>query len=74
MYLTTNAAVDAQVEITLHAPRRPDEEAISVVLGDERVKLDFYDAESLDRLRDIAEEGARRLRAVIDANAQAASH
>jgi hypothetical protein len=31
--------------------------------------LEFYDVESLERLRDVAQEGAGHLRTVIEANA-----
>jgi hypothetical protein len=71
MFLYANAGVTADVEIAvLH--RAPDDESISLLFGQEQIALDFYDVESLVRLRDIAEQGARRLRAVILANAHAA--
>ncbi|MGH3866894.1 MAG: hypothetical protein ACRDQ4_12285 [Pseudonocardiaceae bacterium] len=68
--LFANAAVDAEVEIGLHSPRTPDDEAVSIFFGQERITLEFYDVESLERLRDLAHEGARRLRTVIEANAR----
>jgi hypothetical protein len=68
MDVFTSAAVDAEVEITLYPPRTPDDEFVSILFGPERITLEFYDVESLERLRDLADEGARRLRAVIDAN------
>lgn len=40
-------------------------QAVSIALGDERLMLEFYDVESLERLRDVAAEGAERLRAAI---------
>ncbi|MGH3801994.1 MAG: hypothetical protein ACRDTD_18035 [Pseudonocardiaceae bacterium] len=70
MALFANGAVDAEVEIALH-PAAPDHEVISILFGTEQVTLEFYDVESLERLREVADEGARRLRAVIDANARA---
>ena len=61
MWLHANAAVDSQVDMALH--REPNERhCISIMFGDEDVMLDFFDAESLERLRDLADEGARRLR------------
>jgi hypothetical protein len=67
MTLTTNgglsmfasAAVNADVPITLHTP---DDESVSILFGEERFTLEFYDVESLERLRNLADEGARRLR------------
>lgn len=68
MALFTSAAVDAEVEIALHSPRTPDDETVSILFGKERITLEFYDVESLERLRDLAHEGARQLRAVIETN------
>ncbi|MGH3974370.1 MAG: hypothetical protein ACRDS9_13735 [Pseudonocardiaceae bacterium] len=62
-------AVDAEVEIALYSTS-PDDETISILFGEEQVTLVFFDVESLERLRDLADEAARRLRAVIEANAQ----
>jgi hypothetical protein len=63
-------AVDAGVEIALYSAA-PDDETISILFGEEQVTLEFFDVVSLERLRDLAAEGARRLRAVLEANAQA---
>jgi hypothetical protein len=71
MALFANAAVDDLVEIALHTGRLPAAETVSSLFGDERITLEFYDVESLERLRDLADEGARRLRAAIEANARA---
>jgi hypothetical protein len=65
-----SGGVDAEVQIVWHQ-REPDDEVISILFGDEQVTLDFFDVESLERLRDVADEGARRLRAVFEANARA---
>ena len=65
-----NAGVNAQVEMTLYPPRTHDDETVSILFGSERITLEFYDVESLERLRDLAQEGARQLRTVIEANAQ----
>lgn len=59
-----NAVVDSGVEITLHEPRTPDDESISILIGPERITLEFLDVESLERLRDVANEGAATLRAL----------
>jgi hypothetical protein len=67
MFLYANVGVTADVEIvSLH--RAPDDESISILFGQEQIALDFYDVESLERLRDIAEQGARQLRVAIQAN------
>ncbi|WP_291413029.1 hypothetical protein [Actinophytocola sp.] len=58
--------------MTLHQ-RAPDDDAVSILFGKERVTLEFYDVESLERLRDLADEGARRLGAAIEANARASA-
>lgn len=63
-----NAAVDAEVEIILYPPRTPDDETVSILFGAERIELEFSDVESLERLRDLAHEGARLLRKAIEAN------
>lgn len=68
MGVFANAAVDAEVEITLYPPRTPDDESVSILFGPERITLEFYDAESLQRLRDVAKEATQRLRTVIEAN------
>jgi len=56
-----SAAVNEDVPITLYM-HTPDDEYVSILFGEERFTLEFYDAESLERLRDLADEGARRLR------------
>ena len=71
MDLYTNGLVDAEVQIVWHL-RETDDEFVSILFGKEQVTLEFFDVESLERLRDVADEGARRLRAVFEANARAA--
>lgn len=71
MALFANAAVDDGVEIFLYTRKLPEAESVSILFGDERIALEFYDVESLERLRDLADEGARQLRAAIAANARA---
>ena len=65
MLVYANAGVDADVSMKLYL-REPDDNWISILFGDERVSLEFYDVESLERLRDLADEGARQLRAAIE--------
>ena len=69
MVLFANAAVDDAVEIALHVSKLRDAGTVSIFFGDERLVLEFYDVESLERLRDLADEGARRLRAAMEVNA-----
>lgn len=71
MDLYANGVVDAEVQIVWHL-RETDDEFVSILFGKEQVTLEFFDVESLERLRDVADEGARRLRAVVEANARAA--
>jgi hypothetical protein len=54
----------------LHS-RRPDDESVSILFGDEQIRLEFYDVESLERLRDVADQAAQRLRTAIEANVRA---
>jgi hypothetical protein len=63
MGLFANATVDGSVTIALYAAHLADSGYVSILLGRERITLHFFDAESLERLRDIADEGVRRLRA-----------
>jgi hypothetical protein len=65
MLMYTSAAVTDNVPMALYM-RRPDDLTVSIQFGEERITLDFYDVESLERLRDLADEGARRLRAAIN--------
>jgi hypothetical protein len=67
MLLYTSAGISDDVPMALRM-RRPDDPTIAILFGEERITLDFYDVESLERLRDLADEGARRLRAGIEMN------
>jgi hypothetical protein len=67
MYVFTNGGVTADVQVVWYQ-RTPSDEAISIMFGDEQITLDFYDMDSLERLRDVADQAAQRLRAVIEAN------
>ena len=65
--LFLNTDVDAEVQIVSHS-RTPDDEVVSILFGDEQIRLEFYDVESLERLRDVADQAAQRLRAAIEKN------
>jgi hypothetical protein len=67
MFVYLNGGVTADVSIVWHQ-RTPQDEAISIIVGDEQICLDFYDVHSLERLRDVADQATHRLRAVIEAN------
>jgi hypothetical protein len=51
--------------------RAPDDDVISIMFGDEQLTMDFYDVQSLERLRNVADQAASRLRVAQEANAQA---
>jgi hypothetical protein len=68
--LFANATVDAGVVITFHVSTVPDSEYVSILFGRERITLDFFDVESLERLRDIADAGARAMQETIETNAR----
>lgn len=59
----TTALVDSDVEIVLNTNRLSKERMVAIAFDDDRVTLECYDVQSLERLRDLADEGARRLRA-----------
>jgi hypothetical protein len=61
----TSAAVQADTDIVLNSARLATCHAVSIALGDERLTLEFYDVESLERLADVASRGAALLRAAI---------
>jgi hypothetical protein len=56
-----NATIDGATEMVLHSPRAAGEGTVSILFGRERLSLEFYDVASLERLRDLADEGVRRL-------------
>jgi hypothetical protein len=66
MSVYTSAAVRTDTDIVLYTTQLDTCQAISIALGNERLLLEFYDVESLERLRDIASEGATLLRAAIE--------
>lgn len=70
MTVHTGATVHADVAITLYVPPDTGDECVSIFFGEEQLSLDFYDPMILGRLRDLADEGVRELRARIDANAE----
>lgn len=61
MSMYTGATVDPNTVIDLHTSRLPDG-YVSILFGHEAITLDFFDVASLERLRDVAAEGARLLR------------
>jgi hypothetical protein len=67
MSLYTSAAVQSDTDIVLYTTHVDTCQVVSIALGHERLILEFYDVESLERLRDVASEGAARLRAAIEA-------
>lgn len=69
MVLYSSGGIHAEVAITL-LHRAPDGDCVSILFGKERLTLEFFDVESLERLRDVSDEGARRLNAAIEANAR----
>jgi hypothetical protein len=69
--LFASAGVNADVPITLNM-QDPTDELVSILFGEERITLEFYDVESLEHLRDLADEGARRLRTALETNAKLA--
>jgi len=66
MVLYASASVETGLEMTLRPAGPPEDGAVSIHFGDDRITLDFSDPETLERLRDLAHEGARRLRAAPD--------
>jgi hypothetical protein len=66
----TNAGVDASIPIRVHM-RSPEDRYVTLVFGDERLTLSFFDVESLEQLSAIAHEGAQLLRAACEADTEA---
>jgi len=64
MPIFTNAAIHADTDIVLYTGLADTEHEVSIALAQERLTLEFQDAEALERLRDLAAEGAMVLRAV----------
>jgi hypothetical protein len=64
MFLYTNGGVDAGVRIGWHPA--PDGDIISIMFGNEQIALDFHDVESLERLRDVADQAASWLRTELE--------
>lgn len=60
----SRVTVDRDVVIGLHRPG-PNSSSIAIMMGDEQLSLEFFDEESLRRLRDTAEEAIPRLREAI---------
>lgn len=66
-----NATVDAETNIALHLPKAAGGETVYILFGKENLTLEFYDVESLERLRDVASEGASRLKSMVDSDTSA---
>ena len=66
MVFYSSGGVDAEVAITL-LHREPTADCVSILFGNERLTLEFFDVESLERLRDVADEGARLTTAIARA-------
>jgi D-mannonate dehydratase len=56
-----SAGVHAELKIEMAV--RPEDPSASITFGHERITLDFCDPEPLERLRDLAAEAARQIRA-----------
>ncbi|WP_156758692.1 hypothetical protein [Actinokineospora pegani] len=63
----TSAAVGPSVHMRLLTNTFTEDDTVSIMFGQDRITLDFTDADSLQRLGDLAHEGAQRLRAAADA-------
>jgi hypothetical protein len=63
----TSGAVDADTDIVLSTAHLADCQAVTIALGGERLTLEFYDVANLQRLSDVAAQGAELLRAAIQA-------
>lgn len=61
LIVTANIGIDADAEQALWM-REPDDGYVSISFGQERLTLDFYDVESVERLRELLGEAARLLR------------
>lgn len=68
--LFVSAGMHADVAMSLYMCSS-DDLAVAFLFGKERLTLEFYDVESLERLRDLADEAVRRLRAAFELDAQA---
>jgi hypothetical protein len=64
-----NAAVDSDVEIGWFL-RKPDADAITIVVGRGQVHLEFFDLESLRRMCDVANDALTRLAVARDERAR----
>jgi hypothetical protein len=64
MEVFLTAAVDREVVIGWHRPG-PNSSSIVIMIGGEQLTLEFFDEESLRRLRDVAEHAIPRLRAAL---------
>lgn len=64
MEVFLNAAVDSDTEIGWHL-RRQDADAITIIIGHQQLSLEFFDVQSLELLRAVANDAVTRLRAAL---------
>jgi hypothetical protein len=69
MEVFLRAAVDREVVVGWHRPG-PKASSIVIMIGGEQLSLEFFDEESLRRLRDVADHAIPQLRAAIADNAR----
>jgi hypothetical protein len=62
-----SAAVDRDVVIGWHRPG-PHASSIVIMIGGEQLSLEFFDEQSLQRLRDVADHAIPQLRAATAKN------
>lgn len=67
MSMFMNAAIDESTDIVLHTAHVETDGEVSILVGNERLTLEFYDVTCLERLRDVAAEGVSRMRAALEA-------
>lgn len=65
-----NAAVDSDVEIGWDL-RKADADAITIIVGHEQISLEFFDLESVERLRDVADDALKHMAAARQEGARA---
>ncbi|ALG12524.1 hypothetical protein [Kibdelosporangium phytohabitans] len=68
MFVDAGVANDVPIAMSM---RRPDDPVVSIMFGGELITLEFFDVASLERLSDLAAEGARRLRGAIETGTEA---
>jgi hypothetical protein len=69
MEVFLTAAVDSEMAIGWHLPDQ-NASSITIMFGRERLSLEFFDEESLRRLRNVADDAIPRLREVLEETKQ----